>query len=197
MLGIIVDALDQNQPMKKLVLLASYLAITACIPIKFAPKFKNEDYKVMVAKKFQKKMPKETAFIFKDSKDAEEFYNYINKKYRLNHVDVGYNVPFQLNGETLYLSYHEAERTDEALNLPFVVIDAKRESSGNSPIFEDNYISRKGHWYILITIYDENLKNCLHDRHPLKDQTLQYLRALQEEYLNMYNYEELLFTKKS
>lgn len=183
--------------MKKLILIALCLAILACIPVKFAPKFKNEDYKVMVAKKFQKKMPKETAFIFKDPKDAEEFYNYINKKFRLNHVNVGYNVPFKLNGETLYLSYHEAERTDQTLNLPLVAIDAKRESNGNSPIFEDNYMSRKGHWYILITIYDENLKNCLQDKHPLKDLTIQYLIALQQEYLNMYNYEELLFTKKS
>lgn len=183
--------------MKKLVLLASCLAITACIPIKFAPKFKNEAYKVMQAKKFQKEMPKETAFIFKDPKDAEEFYNYINKKYRLDHLDVGHNVPFQLNGETLYLTYHEAERTDKTLNLPFMVIDAKRESNGNSPIFEDNYVSRKGHWYILITVYDKNLKNCLLDKHPLKDQTLQYLKALKQEYISTFNYEELLFTKKS
>ncbi len=96
--------------MKKLVLLASCLAITACIPVKFAPKFKNEDYKVMVAKKFQKKMPRETAFIFKDPKDPEEFYNYINKKYRLNDVDVGYNVPFQLHDETLYLTYRGSSK---------------------------------------------------------------------------------------
>ncbi|QXP79284.1 MULTISPECIES: hypothetical protein [Winogradskyella] len=111
--------------MKKLLAIAVVFSFTSCIPVKIAPRFKNQDYKIMQAKKFHKDMPRETSFIFKDSKEAEEFYNYINKKHQLNHVDVGYNVPFQLKNETLYLSYHEAERTDEKVNLPFAVIDAK------------------------------------------------------------------------
>ncbi len=183
--------------MKKLIILILALSTSSCIPIKIAPKFKNEDYKIMQAKKFQKKMPRQTSFIFKDTKDAEEFYNYINKKYQLDHTDVGFNVPFQLDGETLYLSYHEAERTDETVNLPFVLIDAKRDGSGNSRLFENNYATRKGHWYILLTVYDENLKNCLKDHHPLKVKTIQYLKELKQEYLTTQNYEELLFTKKS
>lgn len=183
--------------MKKLFLIALVSSIYSCIPVKIAPKFKSEDYKVMQANKFQKKMPRETAFIFKDSKDADEFYNYINKKYQLNHKNVGLNVPFQLNGQTLYLSYYEAERTDKSINLPFVLIDAKRESNGNSPLFENNYSSRKGHWYILIIVYDENIKNCLKDNHPFRADVLKYLIDLKEEYNRTHNYEELLFTKKS
>lgn len=183
--------------MKKLFLIVLVSCIYSCIPVKIAPKFKSEDYKVMQAKKFKKKMPRETAFIFKDSKDADEFYNYINKKHQLNHQKVGLNVPFQLNGQTLYLSYYEAERTDKSINLPFVLIDAKRESNGNSPLFENNYSSRKGHWYILITVYDENIKNCLKDNHPFRADVLQYLIDLKEEYNRTHNYEELLFTKKS
>jgi hypothetical protein len=151
----------------------------------------------MMAKKFQRKMPRETAFIFKDSKDTEEFYNYINKKYRLNDVDVGINVPFELDGQTLYLSYHEAEHTDESVNLPFLLVDAKRDSNGNDPIFEDNYTTRKGHWYILVTVYDDEIKNCLRDKHPMRVKTIQYLKDLKQEYLTTQNYEELLFTKKS
>ena len=66
--------------MKKLTMLLLAFATLSCIPVKIAPRFKNEDYKIMQAKKFQRKMPRETSFIFKDPKDAGEFYNYINKK---------------------------------------------------------------------------------------------------------------------
>lgn len=172
------------------------LALSSCIPVKIAPKFKNEDYKIMQARKFQRSMPRATSFIFKDPKDANEFYNYINKKFRLNDVDVGINVPFQLHGETLYLSYYEAERMDEKLNLPLVAIDAKRDSNGNSRLFEDHYSSRTGHWYIILTVYDDNIKNCLRDQHPLKAKTIAYLKALKQEYIATQNYEELLLTKK-
>jgi len=183
--------------MKKLIILILTIATTSCIPVKIAPKFKNQDYKVMVAKKFQRKMPRETAFIFKDSKDADEFYHYINKKYQLNNVDVGFNVPFQLDGKTFYLTYREAERTDETANLLFALIDAKRESNGNSRLFENAYTSRKGHWYILITVYDDDIKNCLLDDYPKRAKILEYLKDLKQEYLTTQNYEALLLAKKS
>ena len=185
------------QSMKKLIILLLAIATTSCIPVSIAPKFKNQDYKIMLAKKFQRKMPREMSFIFKDSKDANEFYQYINKKYQLNNIDVGINVPFQIDGQTLYLTYREAERTDKSINLPLVAIDAKRESNGNSPLFEDNYSSRTGHWYIILTVYDESIKNCLKDNHSLKAKTIQYLKNLKQEYLTTQNYEALLFTKKS
>ena len=61
--------------MKKFVLFIFLTAIiTSCIPTKIAPRFKNEDYKVMQAKKFERNLPRETSFIFKDPKDADEFY---------------------------------------------------------------------------------------------------------------------------
>ncbi|MAX71663.1 MAG: hypothetical protein CMC76_11310 [Flavobacteriaceae bacterium] len=181
--------------MKKVIIIASMLLITSCIPVKVAPKFKNVDYKVMQGRKFQKKMPREMAFIFKDPKDEKEFYNYINKKYKLNDQNVGYNVPFEFEGKILYLSYYEAERTDETLNLPLVIADAKRDGNGNSRLFEGNYTSRKGHWYILVTVYDEDIKNCLKDNHPLKEKVLLYLKNLREEYITTQNYEELLLTE--
>lgn len=182
--------------MKYILVFFLLVAMTSCIPIKIAPKFENEDYKIMQAKKFQRKMPRETSFIFKDSKDANEFYTYINKKYKLNDMDVGINTPFQIDGQTLYLSYHEAERTDETINIPLVVIDAKRESNGNSRLFEDNYSSRTGHWYILLTVYDDTITNCLKDKHLMKAKTIQYLKDLKQEYLSTQNYEALLLTKK-
>ncbi len=64
-------------------------------------------------------------------------------------------------------------------------------------MFEDCYVSRKGHWYIILTVYDEIIKNCLRDNHPLKTKAIQYLKELKQEYLTTHNYEELLLTKKS
>lgn len=183
--------------MKKLILIAIITTLSSCIPVKIAPKFKNQDYKIIQAKKFQKDMPRETSFIFKDPKEADEFYNYINKKFKLNHVDVGVNVPFQIKGQTLYLSYYEANREDQTFNLPLVVTDEVLEKKAGLKVFENNYTSRKGHWYIVLTIFDEDINNCLSDKHPLKDETTAYLKTLKEEYLTTQNYEELLFTKKS
>lgn len=172
------------------------LANFACVPVKIAPRFKANEYKILVAKKFKRKLPRETSFIFKDPKNEDEFYNFINTKFQLKHNNVGYNVPFQIENETFYLSYSETDKEDKTLNLPLVIIDAKRESNGNSPLFENNYSSRKDHWYILLTVYDENIKNCLLDKYPKKAEVVKYLKALKDEYLNTTNYQEILFTKK-
>lgn len=183
--------------MKRLFILVVVITFSSCIPTKIAPRFKAQDYKIMKAKKFQRKLPRETSFIFKDPKDADEFYNYINKKYNLNHDNVGLNTPFQFKGNTYYLSYSEVERIDETLNLPLVIIDGKRKQNGNSALFDDSYTTRKGHWYIIITVYDENLSNCLLDKYPKRLEIIEYLKALKQEYLTTHNYEELLFLKKS
>ena len=183
--------------MHRLLILTFVLVFSSCIPTQIAPKFKNKDYKVTKAKKFERSLEREMAYIFKDSKDAEEFYNFINKKFQLHHKDVGINVPFQLNNETLYLSYYEVSRNDSSINLPLVAIDAKRQSNGNSPLFERSHTSSNEHWYIVLTVYDENIRNCLKDSHRLKDKTIEYLKVLQIEYLNTQNYNELLLNKKS
>jgi len=183
--------------MKKSVLILLSIAITSCIPIKTAPKFKTKGYKVMDAKKFQRKMPSKTSFIFKDPKDANEFYQYINKKYRLNDNNVGFNVEFELEGLPVYLTYREVDRDDKTLNLGVIATDLAIKKSIGSTLLQDAYTSRKGHWYLILTVYDANKKNCLEDNHPLKAKTIQYLKALKQEYLTTHNYEELLFTKKS
>ncbi|MFD1015256.1 hypothetical protein [Winogradskyella rapida] len=183
--------------MKKVSLIILVLFVWGCIPVAVAPRFKRHDYKIMQAKKFQKDLPREIAFIFKDPKEAEEFYHYINKKYQLQHNNVGYNVPFQLQNQTLYLSYHETQRTDKKINVPLAAIDSKRKSNGNSALFEGHYVSRTGHWYLALTVYDNNIKNCLKENHPLRAETIAYLKALKAEYLSTYNYEELLLNKKS
>ncbi|WP_299126192.1 hypothetical protein [uncultured Winogradskyella sp.] len=181
--------------MKNTIIVLLLISITSCIPVKIAPKF--DGHKVMAAKKFKRKLPNETSFIFRDTKNAEEFYTYIDKKFKLNDANVDSNLPFEIDGQTLYLSYLEAEREDKNYNLGLALVDAKRESNGNDPLFEDNYVNRTGYWYIIINVYDNNLKNCLKDDHPLKSKTIKYLENLMNEYLTTQNYEELLFTKKS
>lgn len=183
--------------MRKTVILLCILLVTSCIPYKIAPKFKNKDYKIMKAKKFQRKLPKETSYIFKDPKDADEFYNYLNTKYSLNHVNVGLNSSININNGNYTLTYHEVERTDEIANVGLVFTDLVLEEKTGLTAFENNYSSRKGHWYIVITVYDESLKNCLQEKHPKHKEVLSYLRELQQEYLRTQNYQELLFTKKS
>ncbi|NRB82939.1 MAG: hypothetical protein HRU49_04070 [Winogradskyella sp.] len=183
--------------MKKTIILLFTLIATSCIPYKIAPKFKNKDYKIMKAKKFQRKLPNETSYIFKDPKDANEFYNYLNTKYNLNHVNVGLNTTININNSTYNLTYHEVERTDEIANVGLVVTDLVLEEKTGLTAFENNYSSRTGHWYIIITVYDESLKNCLLEKHPKHKEIVSFLRELQQEYLRTYNYEELRFTKKS
>ncbi len=183
--------------MKKLFILFLAVATTSCIPVKIAPKFKNQDYKIMQAKKFQRKMPRETSFIFKDSKSADEFYHYVNKKYNLNHKDVGLNTAFKFNDKTYYLSYSEVGKEDENANVGLALVDLVLEEKAGFTVFENNYTTRKGHWYIILTVYDEEIKNCLLNKHPMKSEITKYFRALKKEYLTTHNYEELLLTKKS
>lgn len=187
----------KHQPVKKISILSLVTIFTSCIPYSFAPRFKKEGYKVVQAKRFQRKLPKQTSFIFKDPKDAGEFYNYINKKFNLKHDNVGLNTPFKHNGKTYYLSYSEVERSDKTANIGLAMADLIIEDRTGVTLFEDNYSSRKGHWYLVLTVYDDDIKNCLLDKHPDKSVIIEYLKNLKEEYLATNNYEELLFAKKS
>ncbi len=121
--------------MKKLLILFLVLATASCIPVKIAPKFKNQDYKIMQAKKFQPKMPRETYFIFKDRKNTDEFYHYINKKYNLDHNHVDLNTAFQLNDRTYYLSYSEVGKEDENANIGLALVDLVLEEKAGFTMF--------------------------------------------------------------
>ncbi len=180
--------------MRIVLIIALSAVLASCIPVRIAPKFK--DHKVMVAKKFKRSLPRETSFIFKDPKDANEFYNYMNTKFQLNHVDVAYNVPFVIEDKTYYLSYKEIGIEDQILNMPLILIDAKMEQEGLVKLFEDDHVSRTGHWYLVLTVYDDNFKNCLKASYLMQPKILEYLKALKQEYLNTQNYEALLFAKK-
>ncbi len=177
--------------MNRLPLLFVVFTLTSCIPVKIAPKFKNQDYKIMQAKKFKRKLHRETSFIFKDPKNDGEFYDYINNKYNLKDNYVGLNSPIIIKGETYYITYSEANKDDKTFNIIPMVIDEALNTDALSNVYE----TRKGHWYILITVYDNNLKNCLLDKHPKRKLIETYLKNLKAEYLATGNYKELLFKK--
>lgn len=180
--------------MEKLVLLIVLMFLfSSCIPLRIAPNIKTD--KVMVAKKFKRKLPKRHAFIFEDPKEANEFYNYVNTKYELNHQDVEWNVPFEVDGELFYFSFYEVEIPTKTLNLLPIFIDAALQSNDSEPMLEDIYTSRDGNWYLAITVADPQMKDCLKENFAKRDAILKYLKAMRVEYLNTYNYLEALLKR--
>lgn len=179
--------------MKQLLILLVFFLISSCIPIRIAPKIK--DYKVKVAKKFKRNLPRDYAFIFKDPKEANEFYDFINIRYQLDYQDVEWNVPFSIDDENFFLSIYETEIPTKTINLIPIFIDAGLDSNGMDPFLEDIYISRVGNWYLVLTVFDSNMKDCLKLNHKYHKKVVQYLRTLKDEYLNTSNYLDPLFRK--
>ncbi len=149
----------------------------------------------MVAKKFQRKLPRQYAFIFEDPKNANEFYDFINMKYNLNDYIVEHNVPFKIKNSEFFLSFHETERVTKTVNLVPVLVDAKRESNGNEAILTDLHTSRKGKWYIVLTVTDSDINDSLAPNYIAQKEVIEYLRALKTEYLTTHNYVEVLLKK--
>ena len=179
--------------MKSILLLFFLLFFTSCIPLKIAPKIENE--KLIVAKKFKRTLPKKHSYVFEDPKDADEFYNYINTKYELNHEDVEYNVPVIINENEYFLSFHEVERVTKTINLIPLFIDAGLDSKGHSPVFEDMHSSRTGNWYIVLTVSDSKINDCLNPKFANREEILAFLKEMRLEYLGTTNYMDALFRK--
>jgi len=187
-----IQRINQNL-MKLLLLLFSLLLFTSCIPLKVAPKIKED--KLIVAKKFKRTLPKKHSYVFEDPKDANEFYNYINTKYELNHENVQNNVPVLINGYQYFLTFHEIERVTKTVNLIPLVVDASLDSKGYSPILEDVYSTRTGNWYIVLTVSDSKLNDCLDPNYGDREVIIEYLKKERLEYLATTNYFDALFRK--
>lgn len=179
--------------MKSAYILVVMFLLSSCVPLRIAPNI--EDYKITDGKKFRRTLPKEDLFIFEDPKDADEFYNYINTKFQLNHVDVEYNVPIAINGVQYYLSFYEAEIPDKSLNLMPIAIDMATSRGDFQTDLSDSYTSRTGNWYIALSVRDEDIKNTLTPLYPFRKEIVNYLKALKDEYLTTHNYQEVLFKK--
>ncbi len=181
--------------MRSLICVLFILMISSCIPIRIAPTIKED--KIMKASKFKRKLPKQYAFIFEDPKEADEFYNYVNTKFQLDHQDVDWGVPFEIDNIVYYMSFYESEIPNKTFNLIPFLIDAKRDSNGNSPLFDGSYVSRYGNWYIVITVNNDVSTDCLYPEYENRHKIISYLKELRKEYVNTYNYEEVLLKQKS
>jgi len=159
--------------MKKFFILFVFLIFSSCIPLRIAPNIKED--KVMVAKKFKQNLPRDYAFIFEDPKDANEFYHYINTKYQRNHNNVEFNVPFWIDNEEFFLSFFEIEIPTKTINLLPIVIDAGLNSKGYDSMFENQQYSRVGNWYLVLTVTDVDMIDCLKPNHVSREKVLQFL----------------------
>ncbi|MBT8222011.1 MAG: hypothetical protein KJN96_02455, partial [Eudoraea sp.] len=87
--------------MRKLLIGIFLLLIGSCIPIKKAPEIK--DYKIVLAKRFKRDLPRKYAFVFEDEKNADEFYRFLYWKLGRLNTDIEVNLPFNVEGTTYYM----------------------------------------------------------------------------------------------
>ncbi|NNC61216.1 MAG: hypothetical protein HKO11_02690 [Eudoraea sp.] len=179
--------------MRKLLVLSLFSLSFSCIPIKIAPNI--DDYKIVLAKRFKRDLPRQFAFVFEDDKEADEFYHYVNSRFDLDFENVELNVPFTVNGQTYFMSFDEREKVTEVINLLPVVIDGVLNSEGYDPILEDAHSSRNTNWYILITVMDGNFNDCLSPDYPFREEVILFLHALKKEYQSTHHYVEALLKK--
>ena len=178
--------------MKQIVLLVlSVFLFQSCIPLRIAPKIK--DYKITLGKKFKRSLSKRQMFIFKDTKEAEQFYNFVDIKFQLNDTNVYDDVPFQIDGQQYFFSWYEVEIPNKSLNLLPIFIDAALAASDMDPMLENAYSSRKGNWYLAVEVYNDTETDCLVETSLSRENVLKYLRTLKNEYLATHNYNETVF----
>ena len=180
--------------MKKICFCVVILMSNSCIPVKIAPDIKGE--KIVNAKKFKKDLPNCYGFIFEDTKNAAEFYNFINAKYDLNHTNVDPNMPITINNKIYYLSFFERERITKTVNLIPFAVDAALSSKGNNAVLESLYTSRNGFWYIIISVRDAELKDCLDPNYPEQQDVFLHLKKLKKEYFSTSKYIEAYLKMK-
>jgi len=169
------------------IILVFLIFFTSCIPLRKAPNIESE--KIMVAKKFKRKLPNDYAFIFEDPKEADEFYNYINLKYELNHENVERNVPFNIKDEKYFLSFYETSIPTKTLNISPILIDITMAMFELGQVSYDGEIEvyRTDSWYLALTVMDSNLEDCLEPNYKYRTEVISYLYELKLEYLSSYN----------
>ena len=165
--------------------------LQSCIPTRIAPNIK--DYKVTKGKRFKRSLPERNMFVFEDSKDAGQFYNYVNTKFKLDNENVFDDVPFVIDNNQYFFSFYEVEIPSKIFNLGGVVADGLLTQAGLAPAFGSAYGFRKGHWYIAIETYSDEENDCLETMASSRDVVLLYLRKLKQEYTTTYNYNETVF----
>ncbi len=172
------------------------IILSSCIPLIIAPDI--EDYKIVNGKRFKRKLPKQKSFIFNDTKNAGEFYQFVDAKFNLNNQFLERDIPFKIKNKEYRFSFYEVKRKTKTVNVAPILIDSALESKGHNAIFKDGvYISRTSMWYIAITITDQNYNDCLNENHKEYKEIVSYLENFKNEYFITHNYTETLLLNKS
>ncbi|WP_291867325.1 hypothetical protein [Maribacter sp.] len=170
------------------------LFLNSCIPLRIAPSI--SDYNVTKGKKFKRSLSRRQMFIFEDPKQANQFYDYVNTKYHLEHENVYDDIPFEMNGEQYFFSFYEVEIPDKAINLfpvvTSILFNAAIGTLEDAEIAEPT-MARSDNWYLAIEVYSDLEKDCLEINSLSREAVLKYLRALKKEYLSTHNYNEVVF----
>jgi len=177
--------------MKLVYSLAFSLFFISCIPLQIAPKIKGG--KVMVGKKFKRKLPKQYVYVFEDPKDANEFYHYVNAKYQKTYDDTDGNIAVAIAEEEHFLTFYEVERNTQTVNLIPMLVDAALEEKGygSGSGLESAYTSRSGTWYLALTVTDSDYKDSLHPDYDQQKAVVAYVDGLRKEYLSTTHYIEV------
>ncbi|MFK7813214.1 MAG: hypothetical protein AB8B59_12010 [Maribacter sp.] len=176
---------------QSLLLILVLFLFQSCIPLRIAPKI--DDYKITKGKKFKRSLSKRQMFIFEDAKEAEQFYNFVNINFGLKDTNVYDDVPFEIGGQQYFFAWYEVEIPNKSINILPILADVLIASTGNLPMLEDSYGSRKGNWYLAIEVYNDLESDCLTETSLSRESVLKYLRALKKEYLATHNYNETVF----
>jgi hypothetical protein len=106
-------------------------------------------------------------------------------------------VPIVVNGTTYHLSFHEREKKTTFLNLIPLAVDTKLESEGKATLMDEYHTSRTGHWYLVLTVYNDDLQDCLNPDYQERGAIIAHLRKLQNEYIRTSNYLEAYFNHQN
>lgn len=173
--------------MRVLYLLAFCFCVSSCIPVQIAPRIKED--KIKIGKKFKKGLPSNYTYIFKDPKEINEFYNYINIKYDLKHNLVDHRVPIWIEKRLYYVSFFETGKSTTVVNLAGMIFDQAMEEQ-NVPlrVGEENHVLNRDNWYIALEVIDYEGKDALHPKHKSRKVIEKYLKAMRQQYLTTHNY---------
>ncbi|GAA4280082.1 hypothetical protein GCM10022260_05030 [Gaetbulibacter aestuarii] len=146
------------------------------------PSIKN--YEVKIAKKFKGDLPERYAFIFEDNYPEGFFYNFMDRRFERNGVNVNRFVPIEVDSSTYYMSFYEVKRIDKSVSLLNLFINGEMETDVDA---EDSDVSKEDYWYIAITVSDQMDQDVLNKSYKTQAKVVDYLRALQLSYQNSSN----------
>ena len=165
----------------------------SCIPLKIAPQIQH--YKLMKTRRFIRQLPQQHAFVFQDTKVPDAFYQFFNIRFSSLSQWTNENLPINVKGASYFFSFYGVEKTTKTFNLFPFIVDTILEEKGDFRFFERFYTRYRPHAYIVITVRNETLEDCLEPRHPARESLVEFLEAMRKDYLMTNNYIDQLFRK--